>query len=206
MGLVNLTLYNDITNRDLIKSPTCSDRYVLPTFYKGDTLPIVYNAYYQTINNYTETYTIISVDDYSNVKIGLYSAANSTLLSGVLLTKNQTEGYYYGILPLNTQAIQDALKSTNKITAVFEIEITDNSGNIITTYQSNCTIARDYITNDINTIPAPTAEYAEKFWVLSAFVKKHPDIYEPISMISPNGSRFLIWINDNGEITTQKIG
>src|SRR5437879_4527845 len=141
-------LFNLITEKRLIVSPTSPDSFTLPILNDTNQQSIAYQA---LIPNATggikNPYSIMGTGTYT-VAVGLFDASRNQLSFQNAFVADPTSLLYTGILPLDTAAINTLLTlPTISAPATFEIRVTETTGSIYTAYAQPVVLQKAFITS-----------------------------------------------------------
>ena len=198
-------IFNNINAKTLVKSAKDATAVELPRFIAGDKIPISYTLLEEQQDNIDNPFKIITPDSYT-LKIGMFNPDDgSTLALQNSFDNNTTKQSKESYLDLATQQISDFLGNAQSKSVIFEIEITDSNGNITTAYQNTVKLYKDYIKQNMISVPAGE-QAATITWALGTFVKLNPTVFQPLTFVSPNGNKFAMYIDDDGTLKINRIG
>lgn len=195
--MATLRLYVNLARKALQFSDQSGSAFVLPTFYKYETVPL--------------EITLVEPDPVSQLRyikpdisnIALSVAINDTLDDGSPLaqqttwTKDTTARTFTGNLELNTAGFNSFLGSSAEKAAYFEIELTEGTARwkVIV---AGITV-KNAVQQPATTAPSPVQEYYTKAQLDQMFAKYLNGAGQTFTLRSPSGTfERIIGIGDDG--------
>lgn len=200
MASIRLKLFNDITNRRLVKGILQPDAFILPSVFDQDQLSIELQLYEAVSGGGVSTPLsavapsgiAVTISIFSTDLATLYASQTSFTVSGTLLV---------GILNLNTSAMGTAISGKLKLDCTLSILLIDASGQE-TSFQGPIVVMKSGNTSGTPTV-VPGVTYYTSDQCKAIFVKKIGDPGESITLINlDNTHGNVVLTNAAGELET----
>jgi hypothetical protein len=202
MALLNL--YNVIDLKMLVAGAGSNDKFTIPGFFQGESPSV--NLWLLTPSQgggFGSPWTIVLPGSCS-VRMGLYDSTGAQLAFASVWAADPTNRFLVGTLTYNSANITTALGVASPAPCTFEIEVTDATGAISKSYQAASTMTRQWIPAGAAQVP-PGEVAAVQSWVSGNFCKRVGLPGEQNILVSPNGSRFVFAITDDGTPTYTRL-
>lgn len=204
-----MDLYVDRWAKVLVASTTSNTRVTFADVYYGDVIP--FNVYVLDPNAgafglvpVKNPYTVASVAGFSlRVAIGArITGTASPLTEQNTWTKSPDNSYLTGNLSIATAELLAAFSGATPYSSWLEIK-TDTGGNLETIYQQQITVHPRAI-SPTSVTPSTPQTPISKEEVMGTYLPIEQLTHLQRIEMSPNGTRFLVWRDDNGiEQSTQ---
>lgn len=207
-----MDLYVDTFNKALVASADSTARVILPSFYYGDVLtmnvyclqPDASGGVYATVP-VLQPFTVQSVAGFTlRMVIGdLGNDTTTPVAEQNTWTKSADNAYLYASFSLATTAIQTALAAVDSFQKYFEIK-KDTGGNLETIVQQLVTVRRRAI-SPTTVVPASPQTPISKEEVAGSYMPLEQLQHTKWVVVSPNGTKFLLWVDDDGAIQRSQV-
>lgn len=203
MASVELKLYVDLTNRQLVRGLRDTTPFTLPAFYQEDDVRM--NLAIMKVIPDAGPYDPYEKLAHSGLSVVCKVATTApVILAAGTSTYNSSTNTLDLTLDLNTGAMVTAMSGQTSITPFIEFELDDGDGNI-TAYQAQITVKKEYITG-ASASPDPLDTYLTANQSDGRFVRKVVPAGEGITFTSPDGTKqFFLYIADDGSIHADQI-